>query len=82
MSGVLQRYGVDPRALSQEQLYKLALTLQLPQTQDKIGTLPDTYIMVKHLFLKKKDNNIAHQLPLCLVFPQIQWRKTSSSSKR
>uniref|UniRef100_H3DG99 Protein tyrosine phosphatase receptor type Na n=1 Tax=Tetraodon nigroviridis TaxID=99883 RepID=H3DG99_TETNG len=29
MSGVLQRYGVDPRELSQEQLYKLALILQL-----------------------------------------------------
>ncbi|KAK7939648.1 hypothetical protein WMY93_002974 [Mugilogobius chulae] len=35
MSGVLQRYGVDPRELSQEQLYKLALILQLLQTQDK-----------------------------------------------
>lgn len=35
MSGVLQRYGVDPRELSQEQLYKLALILQLLPTQDK-----------------------------------------------
>lgn len=35
MSGVLQRYGVDPRELSQEQLYKLALILQLLQAQDK-----------------------------------------------
>ncbi|XP_072301153.1 protein tyrosine phosphatase receptor type Na isoform X2 [Eucyclogobius newberryi] len=34
MSGVLQRYGVDPRELSQEQLYKLAL-IQLLQAQDK-----------------------------------------------
>lgn len=40
MSGVLQRYGVDPKDLSQEQLYKLALILQLLQAQDKSGTLP------------------------------------------
>lgn len=33
MSGVLQRYGVDPRQLSQEQLYKLALILQLLQAE-------------------------------------------------
>uniref|UniRef100_A0A8D3AAV1 Protein tyrosine phosphatase receptor type Na n=1 Tax=Scophthalmus maximus TaxID=52904 RepID=A0A8D3AAV1_SCOMX len=38
MSGVLQKYGVDPRELSQEQLYKLALILQLLQAQDKTGT--------------------------------------------
>uniref|UniRef100_A0A8D3BY61 Protein tyrosine phosphatase receptor type Na n=1 Tax=Scophthalmus maximus TaxID=52904 RepID=A0A8D3BY61_SCOMX len=40
MSGVLQKYGVDPRELSQEQLYKLALILQLLQAQDKTGTVP------------------------------------------
>uniref|UniRef100_A0A674PJI9 Protein tyrosine phosphatase receptor type Na n=1 Tax=Takifugu rubripes TaxID=31033 RepID=A0A674PJI9_TAKRU len=38
MSGVLQRYGVDPRELSQDQLYKLALILQLLQAQEKTGT--------------------------------------------
>lgn len=37
MLGVLQRYGVDPRELSQEQLYKLALILQLLQAQEKTG---------------------------------------------
>lgn len=37
MSGVLQRYGVDPRELSQDQLYKLALILQLLQAQEKTG---------------------------------------------
>lgn len=37
MSGVLQGYGVDPRELSQEQLYKLALILQLLQAQEKTG---------------------------------------------
>uniref|UniRef100_A0A3Q3EBM8 Protein tyrosine phosphatase receptor type Na n=1 Tax=Labrus bergylta TaxID=56723 RepID=A0A3Q3EBM8_9LABR len=40
MSGVLQRYGVDPRELSQEQLYKLALILQLLQAQEKTGIVP------------------------------------------
>ncbi|KAI3356152.1 hypothetical protein L3Q82_017406, partial [Scortum barcoo] len=39
MSGVLKRYGVDPRELSQEQLYKLALILQLLQAQDKTGAV-------------------------------------------
>lgn len=39
MSGVLQRYGVDPRELSQEQLYKLALILQLLQAQEKTGAV-------------------------------------------
>uniref|UniRef100_A0A3B5LS84 Protein tyrosine phosphatase receptor type Na n=1 Tax=Xiphophorus couchianus TaxID=32473 RepID=A0A3B5LS84_9TELE len=37
MSGVLQKYNIDPRELSQEQLYKLALILQLLQGQDKTG---------------------------------------------
>lgn len=38
MSAVLQKYGVNPRDLSQEQLYKLALTLL--QHQGKTGTPP------------------------------------------
>ncbi|KAL3970093.1 cytoplasmic tRNA 2-thiolation protein 1 [Sarotherodon galilaeus] len=38
MSAVLQKYRVDPRDLSQEQLYKLALTLL--QHQGKTGTPP------------------------------------------
>lgn len=38
MSAVLQKYGVNPRDLSQEQLYKLALTLL--QHQAKTGTPP------------------------------------------
>uniref|UniRef100_A0A8C7YDV1 Protein tyrosine phosphatase receptor type Na n=1 Tax=Oryzias sinensis TaxID=183150 RepID=A0A8C7YDV1_9TELE len=37
MSSVLQRYNIDPRELSQEQLYKLALILQLVQGQEKTG---------------------------------------------
>lgn len=40
MSGVLQKYGVDPKDLSQEQLYKLALILQLLKAQEKTGTVP------------------------------------------
>nr|XP_020463328.1 receptor-type tyrosine-protein phosphatase-like N [Monopterus albus] len=35
MSGVLHRHGIDPRELSQDQLYKLALIVQLLPTQDK-----------------------------------------------
>ena len=36
---VLERYGVDPRDLSPQQLYKLALVLQLLQAEelDKTG---------------------------------------------
>lgn len=37
MSAVLQRYGINPRELSQEQLYVLALILQLRQAQEKTG---------------------------------------------
>uniref|UniRef100_A0AAQ4QGF3 Protein tyrosine phosphatase receptor type Na n=1 Tax=Gasterosteus aculeatus aculeatus TaxID=481459 RepID=A0AAQ4QGF3_GASAC len=43
MSGVLKKYGVDPRELSQEQLYKLALILQLMPTQEKTGTASETF---------------------------------------
>uniref|UniRef100_A0A8C5HTI2 Receptor-type tyrosine-protein phosphatase-like N n=1 Tax=Gouania willdenowi TaxID=441366 RepID=A0A8C5HTI2_GOUWI len=39
ISRVLQKYRIDPRDLSQEQLYKLALILQLLQAQDKPGTV-------------------------------------------
>uniref|UniRef100_A0A8C4EN24 Protein tyrosine phosphatase receptor type Na n=1 Tax=Dicentrarchus labrax TaxID=13489 RepID=A0A8C4EN24_DICLA len=45
MSGVLQRYGVDPRQLSQEQLYKLALILQLLQAREKTGTSFHGYLL-------------------------------------
>ncbi|TNN03125.1 hypothetical protein fugu_000154 [Takifugu bimaculatus] len=45
MSGVLQRYGVDPRELSQDQLYKLALILQLLQAQEKTGTTSSFNLM-------------------------------------
>ncbi|KAM3861928.1 protein tyrosine phosphatase receptor type Na [Diretmus argenteus] len=34
MSGVLERYGIDPRGLSRQQLYRLALMLQLMQAKD------------------------------------------------
>lgn len=49
MSGILQRYGVDPRELSQEQLYKLALILQLLQAQDKTGTALHLFPMFRLL---------------------------------
>ncbi|XP_017279362.1 protein tyrosine phosphatase receptor type Na isoform X2 [Kryptolebias marmoratus] len=59
MSGVLQRYNVDPRDLSQEQLYKLALILQLLQGQDKtIPTDPveKDLITLKEMQLLKKES--------------------------
>uniref|UniRef100_A0A8C3AZV0 Protein tyrosine phosphatase receptor type Na n=1 Tax=Cyclopterus lumpus TaxID=8103 RepID=A0A8C3AZV0_CYCLU len=50
MSGVLKRYGVDPRELSQEQLYKLALILQLMQMQllktDSVSHKPEKHAPV------------------------------------
>lgn len=56
MSGVLQRYGVDPRELSQEQLYKLALILQLLQAQEKPGPPFDFSLAVQ--VRKQKKLNI------------------------
>ena len=37
MSGVLEGYGMDPRKLSPQQLYRLALILQLIQAEDRTG---------------------------------------------
>ncbi|KAJ0005856.1 hypothetical protein NQD34_015750 [Periophthalmus magnuspinnatus] len=51
MSAVLQRHGVDPRELSQEKIYKLALILLL-QAQDKSATSPlekDLLSLKEHL---------------------------------
>ncbi|XP_022596723.1 receptor-type tyrosine-protein phosphatase-like N [Seriola dumerili] len=56
MSGVLQRYGVDPRELSQEQLYKLALILQLLQAQDKTDPIEKDVITLKEMQLLKTDS--------------------------
>ncbi|XP_041807009.1 protein tyrosine phosphatase receptor type Na [Chelmon rostratus] len=56
MSAVLQRYGVDPRELSQEQLYKLALILQLVQTQDKTDPTEKDLITLKEMQLLKTDS--------------------------
>ncbi|XP_057708831.1 receptor-type tyrosine-protein phosphatase-like N isoform X2 [Corythoichthys intestinalis] len=57
MSGVLQRYGVEPKELSQEQLYKLALILQLLQAQDKTQD-PDEkdLVTLKEMQLLKTDS--------------------------
>ncbi|XP_056280004.1 protein tyrosine phosphatase receptor type Na isoform X2 [Pseudoliparis swirei] len=52
MSGVLKRYGVDPRELSQEQLYKLALILQLMQAQDKTDPIEKDLNSLKLQLLK------------------------------
>lgn len=56
MSGVLQRYGVDPRELSQEQLYKLALILQLLQAQDKTDPAVKDLISLKEMQLVEADS--------------------------
>ncbi|KAK5861268.1 hypothetical protein PBY51_022678 [Eleginops maclovinus] len=56
MSGVLQRYGVDPRELSQEQLYKLALILQLMQAKDKTDPMEKDLITLKEMQLLKTDS--------------------------
>ncbi|XP_077436351.1 protein tyrosine phosphatase receptor type Na isoform X2 [Vanacampus margaritifer] len=56
MSGVLQKYGVDPKELSQEQLYKLALILQLLQAQDKAQDPNEKdLVTVKEMQLLKTD---------------------------
>ncbi|XP_065818230.1 protein tyrosine phosphatase receptor type Na [Labrus bergylta] len=56
MSGVLQRYGVDPRELSQEQLYKLALILQLLQAQEKTDPIEKDLITLKEMQMLKTDS--------------------------
>ncbi|XP_045909856.1 protein tyrosine phosphatase receptor type Na [Micropterus dolomieu] len=60
MSGVLQRYGVDPRELSQEQLYKLALILQLLQAQEKTDPIEKDLITVKEMQMVKTDS-VSHK---------------------
>ncbi|XP_054643713.1 protein tyrosine phosphatase receptor type Na isoform X2 [Dunckerocampus dactyliophorus] len=56
MSGVLQKYGVDPKELSQEQLYKLALILQLLQTQDNTQDPNEKDLTLQEMQLLKTDS--------------------------
>ncbi|XP_041858051.1 protein tyrosine phosphatase receptor type Na isoform X2 [Melanotaenia boesemani] len=49
----LRKYNVDPRDLSQEQLYKLALILQLLQGQDKTDPIEKDLITLKELLKKE-----------------------------
>ncbi|CAK6982909.1 protein tyrosine phosphatase receptor type Na [Scomber scombrus] len=56
MSGVLQKYGVDPRELSQEQLYKLALILKLLQAQEKTDSNEKDLATLKEMQLLKTDS--------------------------
>ncbi|XP_054471100.1 protein tyrosine phosphatase receptor type Na [Anoplopoma fimbria] len=60
MSGVLKRYGVDPRELSQQQLYKLALILQLIQAQEKTDPIEKDLITLKEMQLLKTDS-VSHK---------------------
>ncbi|KAM8856879.1 protein tyrosine phosphatase receptor type Na isoform 1-T1 [Synchiropus picturatus] len=53
MSGVLQKYGISPSELSQEQLYELALILQLLQTQDKAEPTEKDLINLKEIQMSK-----------------------------
>ncbi|XP_071381881.1 protein tyrosine phosphatase receptor type Na [Centroberyx affinis] len=55
MSGVLQRYGVDPRELSPQQLYRLALVLQLMQTEGNTDPYEKDLITLKETQLLKTD---------------------------
>ncbi|KAM8856572.1 protein tyrosine phosphatase receptor type Na [Spinachia spinachia] len=56
MSGVLKKYGVDPRDLSQEQLYKLALILQLMPTQDRTDPIEKDLISFNEMQLLKTNS--------------------------
>ncbi|XP_040057336.2 protein tyrosine phosphatase receptor type Na [Gasterosteus aculeatus] len=56
MSGVLKKYGVDPRELSQEQLYKLALILQLMPTQEKTDPIEKDLISLNEMQLLKTNS--------------------------
>ncbi|XP_068184750.1 protein tyrosine phosphatase receptor type Na isoform X2 [Antennarius striatus] len=52
MSGLLQRYGIDPRELSQEQVFKLALIIPLLQAPDKTDPEKDLITLKKMQLLK------------------------------
>ncbi|TKS67345.1 Receptor-type tyrosine-protein phosphatase-like N [Collichthys lucidus] len=81
MSGVLQRYGTDPRELSQEQLYKLALILQLRQAQDKTDPTEKDLVTLKEMQLLKTDS-VSHKpaKPAPVPGPPAAPPATSSAS--
>ncbi|XP_049584046.1 protein tyrosine phosphatase receptor type Na isoform X2 [Syngnathus scovelli] len=73
MSGVLQKYGVDPKELSQEQLYKLALILQLLQAKDKTQDKNEKdLVTLKEMQLLKTDtmSSKPEKLPSFPVAPE------------
>ncbi|KAF6714539.1 Receptor-type tyrosine-protein phosphatase-like N [Oryzias melastigma] len=70
MSLVLQRYNIDPRELSQEQLYKLAVILQLVQGQEKTDPTEKDLIAIKELQLLKKQSVSKPEKTLHLDSPQ------------
>ncbi|XP_056145401.1 protein tyrosine phosphatase receptor type Na [Lampris incognitus] len=55
MSGVLERYGVDPRELSPPELYKLALILQMTQTEENTGPYEKDLVTLKETQMLKTD---------------------------
>ncbi|XP_037542838.1 protein tyrosine phosphatase receptor type Na [Nematolebias whitei] len=83
ISGVLQRYNVDPRDLNQEQLYKLALILQLLQSQDKTITAEPVekgLITLKEMQLLKKGSVSEPEKPAPAPGPPDGPPATSSAS--
>ncbi|XP_015259190.1 PREDICTED: receptor-type tyrosine-protein phosphatase-like N [Cyprinodon variegatus] len=64
ISDVLQRYNIDPRELSQEQLYKLALILQLLQAQDKTDPNAKDLVTLKELLQKESMSKPEKAVPV------------------
>lgn len=69
MSGVLQRSGVDPRELSQEQLFKLALILQMVPTQDKPADPLEKDLLALKEFIKTDGATAKAERPIPVPVP-------------
>ncbi|CAL8240882.1 unnamed protein product [Merluccius merluccius] len=63
MSGVLEGYGMDSRKLSPQQLYRLALILQLIQADDQTEPLEKDLIALKETQLLKNTDSKAPSIP-------------------
>ncbi|KAM4558069.1 protein tyrosine phosphatase receptor type Na [Odontesthes bonariensis] len=76
----LRRYNIDPRELSQEQLYKLALILQLLQGQDKADPVEKDLISLKEMQLLKKESVSKPEKPVAVPGPPVDPPAPSSAS--
>ncbi|KAJ3591568.1 hypothetical protein NHX12_006701 [Muraenolepis orangiensis] len=63
MSGVLEGYGMDPRKLSPQQLYRLALVLQLIQAEDSAEPFEKDPVAPKEVQLPRKTDSKAPATP-------------------